>query len=187
LQCVEIDPKEMHMKYGFQTFKAVSAWDGGTLAKTGVANMGKTVSHAVLSAVKHVKTTLLRAGVLGRASKLLFAASSLPLFFAFANNASAQTIGAQLGTMAQEGSTAGGILASMVMYVAALIIFCAGAWALWQSRDPASREPGKVGQGIAAMVLCGLMVSGGLWISKASQTTTGAAPAVSSTAAVVGF
>jgi hypothetical protein len=89
--------------------------------------------------------------------------------------------------MAQEGSTAGGTIASMAMYVGALIIFVAGAWALWQSRDPASREPGKVGQGLAALVLTGLMVSGGLWIGKASQTATGAAAVESSTAATVGF
>lgn len=143
--------------------------------------------------MKYEINTLKVMGSLSRVNvskKAFFGALSVAALFAV-TNASAQaaggTIGAQLGTMAQEGSTAGGTLASMVMYVAALIIFCAGAWALWQSRDPASREPGKVGQGIAAMLLCGLFVSGGVWINKASQTTTGGAPVETSAAAVVGF
>jgi hypothetical protein len=45
------------------------------------------------------------------------------------------TIGSQIGTMAQEFSTAGGTAASTAMYVGALITFVAGAWFLWQSRQ----------------------------------------------------
>ena len=66
------------------------------------------------------------------------------------------TIGAQLGTMAQEASTAGGTLASTAMYVAALICFIGGVWSLWQSRQPQNREGGRVAMGLAGLVLCGL-------------------------------
>jgi ABC-type sugar transport system substrate-binding protein len=38
------------------------------------------------------------------------------------------TIGAQIGTMSQEFSTAGGTAASTAMYVGALITFVFGAW-----------------------------------------------------------
>ena len=97
------------------------------------------------------------------------------------------TIGAQMGTMAQEASTAGGTVASTAMYVGALITFVFGAWALWQSRQPENREGGKVVQGIAGLVLCGLLVTGGSWINKAAQTATGTAASITSTAGVVSF
>ena len=97
------------------------------------------------------------------------------------------TIGAQLQTMAQEFSTAGGFTASTAMYVAALICFVGGAWYLWQSRQPENRESGKVAAGLAGLVLTGLFVTGGAWINKAAETTTGAAATVSSQAAVVTF
>jgi len=97
------------------------------------------------------------------------------------------TIGAQLGTMAQEASTAGGTLASTAMYVAALICFVGGVWSLWQSRQPQNREGGKVAMGMAGLVLCGLFVTGGGWINKAAQSTTGSSPSVTSTAGVVNF
>ena len=91
-----------------------------------------------------------------------------------ASSAFAQTtIGSQVGTMSAEFSTAGGIAASTAMYVAALICFIMGAWYLWQSRQPENRESGKVGAGIAGLVLTGLLVTGGSWIKMASQTTTG--------------
>ena len=97
------------------------------------------------------------------------------------------TIGAQLGTMAQEASTAGGTLASTAMYVAALICFIGGVWSLWQSRQPQNREGGRVAMGLAGLVLCGLFVTGGGWINKAAQTTTGSAASITSTAGVVSF
>lgn len=102
---------------------------------------------------------------------------------AFAQNG----IGAQLGTMAQEASTAGGTLASTAMYIAALVCFIGGVWALWQSRQPQNREGGRVAMGLAGLVLCGLFVTGGGWITKAAQTATGSAPTVTSTANVVTF
>ncbi len=104
-----------------------------------------------------------------------------------ATTAFAQTIGAQLGTTAQEFSTAGGTLASTSMYVAALICFIAGAWYLWQSRQPENRESGKVAAGIAGLVLTGLFVTGGAWINKAANTTTGGNATITNTAGVVTF
>jgi len=97
------------------------------------------------------------------------------------------TIGAQMQTMAQEASTTGGFVASTAMYVGALITFVFGAWALWQSRQPENREGGKVAQGLAGLVLCGLLVTGGSWINKAAQTATGTAATATSTAGVVNF
>ena len=97
------------------------------------------------------------------------------------------TIGAQIGTMAQEASTAGGFLASTAMYVAALICFIGGVWSLWQSRQPQNREGGRVAMGLAGLVLCGLFVTGGGWINKAAQTTTGSTATISNTAGAVTF
>jgi hypothetical protein len=98
-----------------------------------------------------------------------------------------QTIGAQIDTMAQEFSTAGGTASSTAMYVGALICFVAGVWYLWQSRQPENRESGKVAAGVAGLILTGLFVTGGAWINKAAQTTTGGAASISSQAAVVTF
>jgi hypothetical protein len=89
--------------------------------------------------------------------------------------------------MAQEFSTAGGTAASTAMYVGALITFVAGAWFLWQSRQPENREAGKVAAGAAGLVLTGLLVTGGAWINKAAETATGTAASISSTAGVVTF
>ena len=104
----------------------------------------------------------------------------------FAGGAFAQTagngIGAQLQTMAQEGSTTGGFVASTLMYCAALICFIGGVWSLWQSRQPQNRESGRVALGLSGLVLCGLFVTGGSWINKAAQTTTGSAATVMATA-----
>jgi hypothetical protein len=97
------------------------------------------------------------------------------------------TIGAQVQTMAQEFSTAGGFAASTAMYVGALITFVAGAWFLWQSRQPENREAGKVAAGAAGLVLTGLLVTGGAWINKAAETATGTAASISSTAGAVTF
>ena len=97
------------------------------------------------------------------------------------------TIGAQLQTMSQEASTSGGFLASTAMYVGALITFVFGAWALWQSRQPENRDSGQVAKGVAGLVLCGLLVTGGAWINKAAETSTGTAASISSTAGAVTF
>ena len=97
------------------------------------------------------------------------------------------TIGAQMQTMSQEASTTGGFVASTAMYVGALITFVFGAWALWQSRQPENREGGQVARGLAGLVLCGLLVTGGAWINKAAQTATGSAASISSTAGAVSF
>jgi hypothetical protein len=120
-------------------------------------------------------------GALALGGALLASAS------AFAQAAAGGTIGSQIGTMAQEFSTAGGTAASTAMYVGALITFVAGAWFLWQSRQPENREAGKVAAGAAGLVLTGLLVTGGAWINKAAETATGTAASISSTAGVVTF
>jgi len=114
------------------------------------------------------------------------AVSTLASASAFAQ-AAGGTIGAQVQTMAQEFSTAGGFAASTAMYVGALICFVAGAWFLWQSRQPENREAGKVAAGVAGLVLTGLLVTGGAWINKAAETATGTAASISSTAGAVTF
>ena len=114
------------------------------------------------------------------------AAPSFASAAAFAQ-AAGGTIGAQVQTMAQEFSTAGGFAASTAMYVGALICFVAGAWFLWQSRQPENREAGKVAAGAAGLVLTGLLVTGGAWINKAAETATGTAASISSTAGAVTF
>ena len=123
-----------------------------------------------------------------RSRALVAAASGLLGSALLSGGAFAQsTIGAQLGTMAQEASTAGGTLASTAMYIAALICFVGGVWSLWQSRQPQNREGGRVAMGLAGLVLCGLFVTGGGWINKAAQTTTGSSAGITSTAGVVNF
>jgi hypothetical protein len=131
-----------------------------------------------------VRSLLFRKTMLGASalSAALMASAS-----AFAQAAAGGTIGAQIGTMAQEFSTAGGTAASTAMYVGALITFVAGAWFLWQSRQPENREAGKVAAGAAGLVLTGLLVTGGAWINKAAETATGTAASISSTAGVVTF
>ena len=115
-----------------------------------------------------------------------FAGALLASAEAFAQ-ATGGTIGAQIQTMAQEFSTAGGFAASTAMYVGALITFVAGAWFLWQSRQPENREAGRVAAGVAGLVLTGLLINGGAWINKAAETATGTAASISSTAGVVTF
>jgi hypothetical protein len=96
-------------------------------------------------------------------------------------------IGAQIQQMAQEGSTTGGYVGSMAMYAGALICMLGGAWALWQSRQPQNRESGRVGMGLAGLVLAGLFATGGVWINKAANTASGGNAGVSSTASAVTF
>lgn len=126
----------------------------------------------------------------GRLPALATAAAAFGSLMALSSTAAQAangTIGAQLGTMAQEGSTAAGTVSSTAMYVAALICFIGGAWAIWQGRQPQNREGGKMALGLAGLVLCGLFVTGGTWIGKAAQSTTGSAASISDQAAVVKF
>ena len=69
---------------------------------------------------------------------------------AFAQQAQG-TIGAQVQTMAQEFSTAGGFAASTAMYVGALVCFVAGVWFLWQSRLPENRTSGQMAAGMTGL------------------------------------
>lgn len=96
-------------------------------------------------------------------------------------------LGAQVNLMAGELTDSGGTAAGTAMYVAALLVFIGGVWALWKSRQPQSRETGYVGMGIAGLVLCGLFATGGTWINKAAISGSGAAATVSSTPKVVAF
>jgi len=129
---------------------------------------------AARSAIR-LKKAVLRVG--------LFVAG-LGVSAAMAQNA---TIGAQVQTTAQEFSTAGGFAASTAMYVAALVCFIAGTWFLWQSRQPENRESGKVAAGLTGLILTGLFVTGGAWINKAANTTTGGNATISNQAGVVTF
>ncbi len=101
--------------------------------------------------------------------------------------ASAQTIGGQVQTMSTEFSTTAGFVGSTAMYAAALAVFVMSVWHLWKSRQPDNRDSGGVAAGLAGLVLVGLLASGGVWIGKASQTTTGGAAVATSTAGVVAF
>lgn len=96
-------------------------------------------------------------------------------------------IGSQVQSMAQEASTTGGNVGSMAMYVAALVCLIAGAWALWQSRQPQNREGGKLAMGLAGLVLCGLFATGGVWIGKSAQSASGGAASITGTNSVVTF
>ncbi len=96
-------------------------------------------------------------------------------------------IGSQIQNMAQEGSTTAGFAGSTAMYGAALICMIGGAWFLWQSRQPQNRESGRVAAGLAGLVLAGLFATGGSWINKAANTTSGAGATISSTSGVVAF
>ena len=128
-------------------------------------------------------------GAARRSRTVLFSVLMAGAAILFTGTAYAQssTIGSQVGTMAQEATTAGGNLGSMAMYVAALICLVGGAWALWQSRQPQNREGGRLGMGVAGLVLCGLFASGGVWIGKAAQTTSGGAATITGTNTPVTF
>ena len=126
----------------------------------------------------------------GRVTKSIAAVSLATLAAsgaAFAQAGPAGGIGAQVQTMAGEGAAAGGFVGSGTMYVLALIVFLGAGWALWKSRQPQNRESGYVGMGIAGLVLCGLFATGGAWIGKASQTTTGTASTITSAPQAVTF
>lgn len=96
-------------------------------------------------------------------------------------------LGAQIQNMAQEGGTTGGFVGSTAMYVLALVCFVGAVWALWQSRQAQNREGGKVAMGAAGLVLCGLFVTGGVWINKAANTASGGNATISSTSSAVTF
>jgi len=96
-------------------------------------------------------------------------------------------IGAQINSMSSEAINSGGEFGGMAMYVAALVCFIGGVWALWQSRMPQNRENGRVAMGLAGLVLCGLFATGGVWINKAAVTASGGAASVNDTPATVVF
>jgi hypothetical protein len=108
---------------------------------------------------------------------------------AFAQSATSPTggLGAQLNTMAGEAINAGGTAFGGACYLAAIVCFGLGSWALWQSRQPQNRETGYVGRGIAGLVLCGLFATAGVWINKASVTASGGNATINDTPTMVQF
>lgn len=116
-----------------------------------------------------------------------FAGTLLAAGHALAATASTAGIGAQAQNMAQEAGTTGGYVAWTAMYVAALICFVLGTWAVWQSRQEQNRSAGKLGMGLAGLALCGLFATGGIWIQKAANTASGANGTISSNSNAVTF
>ncbi|ACB97397.1 hypothetical protein [Beijerinckia indica] len=107
---------------------------------------------------------------------------------AFAQGASpAGGIGAQLNSLTSEAINSGGQAGQMAMYLAALLCFVAGVWALWQAQQPQNREGGMRAAGIAGIILCGLFATGGTWINKAAMSTGGKTATVSATPQTVSF
>ncbi len=96
-------------------------------------------------------------------------------------------LGAQLNAMSGEAINAGGQFGGMAMYVAALVCFIGGVWALWQSRHPQNRETGRVAMGLAGLVLCGLFATGGVWINKAAVSASGGNATINDAPAMVQF
>ena len=128
-----------------------------------------TLAPAVAGNIAHQARLMLRATAFGIAGSVL--AISGALAQAASNTG---TLGAQLNTMSSEAIDSGGTALGMAAYMAALICFVGGVWALWQSRQPQNRESGRVAMGAAGLVLCGLFVMMPQWINKAAHTTAGA-------------
>ena len=107
----------------------------------------------------------------------------------FAQTATSPTggLGAQLNTMAGEAINAGGTTFGGACYLAAIVCFGLGSWALWQSRQPQNRETGHVGRGLAGLVLCGLFATAGVWINKASISASGGNATINTTPQMVQF
>jgi hypothetical protein len=123
-----------------------------------------------------------------RSAALGLGASLFAIGEAFAQAASpAGSIGAQMNTMSGEAIDSGGTALGMVCYIAAMLVFVGGTWAFWQSRQPQNRESGYVAKGVAAMVLCGLLVMMPNWINKAAHTVGGADATINNTPQVVKF
>ena len=141
-----------------------------------------TLAPAVAGSIAHQARRMLRATAFG------IAGSVLGISGAFAQAASnTGTLGAQLNTMSSEAIDSGGTALGMAAYMAALICFVGGVWALWQSRQPQNRESGRVAMGAAGLVLCGLFVMMPQWINKAAHTTAGADASINNTPAQVKF
>ena len=130
---------------------------------------------------RHVPT-LLRAGMLAVAPAVWAVGDA----FAQATS-TAGSLGAQMNTMSSEAIDSGGTALGMVCYIAAMLCFVGGAWALWQSRQPQNRESGYVSKGAAGLVLCGLLVMMPQWVNKSAHTVAGADATINNTPAQVKF
>ncbi len=97
-------------------------------------------------------------------------ALSLAPAFAAAPTVTTGGTGEQINTMAAEAMNTGGTIFGAGCYLAAALCFIMGVWAIWASRQPQNRESGYVARGVAGLVLCGLFVTGGAWIDRASKS-----------------
>lgn len=128
-----------------------------------------------------------------RGRSLATVAGGLSLAFAYAGHALAQatspagSIGDQLVKMSGEGLNSGSTVFGTGLYLAAAICFFFGVWSLWQGRQPQNRENGHMTRGLAGLVLCGLLASGGVWINKAAITASGGNATVTTTPGMVNF
>jgi hypothetical protein len=117
----------------------------------------------------------------------VIAAAAAPAVAFAQSTAPAGGIGAQLNSISSEAINSGGQAGGMAMYVAAIVCFVGGAWALWSSRHEQNRGGGKVGMGIAGLVLAGLFATGPTWIGKAAVTTSGGAASITNTPTTIQF
>ena len=101
------------------------------------------------------------------------ALSFMPALAQAAPTVSTGGTGEQVNKMAAEAMNTGGVVFGMACYLAAALCFAAGVWAMWASRQPQNRESGYVARGVAGLVLCGLFITGGAWINRASVTAGG--------------
>ena len=83
--------------------------------------------------------------------------------------------------MSSEAIDSGGTMLGMVAYLAALLCFVGGVWALWQSRQPQNRESGARGHGRCRPRLVRLFVMMPQWINKAAHSTAGADATINNT------
>lgn len=151
------------------------------IARSKVEQLSRRSARALRRALRASTALASRIGVAavvaGAAPAAAFAQATAP----------AGGIGAQLNSMSSEAISAGGTLGEAAMYVAAIVCFVGGAWALWTSRQEHHRGGNRVGMGIAGLVLAGLFASGPTWIGKAAVTTSGAAASVTDTPGTIQF
>lgn len=146
------------------------------------ASPGLVPAGRILSRTKSV----LRAVTLGSAGSLLAISGAFAQAAGTATSATG-SLGAQLNTISGEAIDAGGTGLGMACYIAAMLCFVGGAWALWQSRQPQNRESGRVAMGAAGIVLCGLFVMMPQWINKSARTMGGADATINNAPAQVRF
>lgn len=139
---------------------------------------------ATAARLAHRTKFLLRSAAFGIAGSLMAVGRALAAGTAASNTG---TLGAQLNTMSSEAIDSGGTALGMACYIAAMLCFVGGAWALWQSRQPQNRESGRVAMGAAGLALCGLFVMMPQWVNKSAHTAGGADASINNSPAQVQF